>query len=328
MSSALVTGCAGFIGSHLTESLLQDGFHVVGVDCFNANYGRPEKLHNLQRARDWAEFEFVPLDLSRGELTDIVADRDVIFHLAAEPGVRPSWGPRFDSYVRNNIVATQLLLDAVVPWPEKPVVFASSSSIYGNAERLPTPEDVLPQPVSPYGMTKLAGEHLCQLYHANYGLESVCLRYFTVFGPRQRPDMAFHRFLEAAIGNQPIEIYGDGTQTRDFTYVGDVVSATRAAGSTSDIGGAVFNIGGGSQISLNDVLLAVGEATGRRLDVHYSHQRAGDVQDTGADTSRARRLLGFSPAMTFEKGLRAQVEWMVALNGGRSVRESRIAPVG
>jgi nucleoside-diphosphate-sugar epimerase len=310
--NVLVTGCAGFIGSHLAESLLEDGFHVIGVDCFNENYGRRAKLRNLERARDWGEFEFVPIDLSRGDLADLVADCEVVFHLAAEPGVRSSWGHRFQSYVRNNIVATQLLLDTLRTSPSKRVVYASSSSIYGNAERLPTPENVIPEPISPYGTTKLAGEHLCQLYHANFAMDCVCLRYFTVYGPRQRPDMAFHSFIEAARAGNSIEIYGDGHQTRDFTFVDDIVAATRAAGAANDVSGEVFNVGGGSQIAVNEVIRMIGELTGRELTVRYSGNRSGDVTDTGADISLAEAKLGFRPQVGFEEGLQAQFEWLLA----------------
>jgi UDP-glucuronate 4-epimerase len=309
---ALVTGCAGFIGSHLAESLLEDGIPVVGVDCFNANYGRKDKLRNLERAREWDGFEFVPIDLSRGDLSGLVAECDVIFHLAAEPGVRESWGQRFESYMRNNILATQLLLDALKPWPEKRLVYASSSSIYGNAERLPTPEDVIPQPMSPYGTTKLAGEHLCQVYEANYGIESVRLRYFTVYGPRQRPDMAFHRFCLAAIEGSSIEVFGDGRQTRDFTFVSDVVAATRAASVAPDVAGKVFNVGGGSRVAVNDALAQVADLAGRELDVRYVGRRSGDATDTGADTSRAQSILGYQPAVAFEEGLRAEFAWLAA----------------
>ena len=195
---ALVTGCAGFIGSHLAESLLDDGHAVLGIDCFNDNYVRAPKLANLSRARDFDTFEFVPIDLARGDLQDVVAECDTIFHLAAEPGVRSSWGDRFDLYVRNNVLATQRLLEAAVAEPERRFVYASSSSVYGNAARFPTPEEATPAPFSPYGVTKLAGEHLCNLYRANHGVDTVALRYFTVYGPRQRPDMALNRFCRAA----------------------------------------------------------------------------------------------------------------------------------
>ena len=251
---ALVTGCAGFIGSHLTESLLDDGHPVLGIDCFNDNYGRRDKLRNLEQARSWDSFEFVPIDLARGDLRDLVVGCDVVFHLAAEPGVRASWGGRFETFVRNNVLATQHLLDAVSGSPGTRLVYASSSSVYGEAETLPTSEDVVPKPHSPYGVTKLAGEHICSLYHANYGVPVVSLRYFSVYGPRQRPDMAFSRFSRSLIEGAPIEVFGDGRQTRDFTYVTDVVSATRAAAQAEGAAGGVYNIGGGSRISVLEAL--------------------------------------------------------------------------
>ena len=309
---ALVTGCAGFIGSRLTETLLQDGDHVVGVDCFNENYGRREKLRNIEHAREWAEFEFVPIDLSRGELQDLVAECDVVFHLAAEPGVRASWGTRFDAYLRNNVLATQHLLEATRSWPGKRFVYASSSSIYGQAERLPTPEEVTPRPFSPYGTTKLAGEHLCTLYHGNYGVETVSLRYFSVYGPRQRPDMAFSSFCRAAVRGERITVFGDGTQTRDFTYVDDVVAATRAAAAADGVVGGVYNVGGGSRIGLADAIDLIGDLAGGGLQVDHLPAQEGDVRDTGADIERARRDLGFDPRTDFAAGLAAQFEWVVA----------------
>ena len=312
MMKALVTGCAGFIGSHLSESLLQDGGHVVGVDCFNANYARQEKLLNLGHAQEWAGFEFVPIDLSRGDLSDFVADCDVIFHLAAEPGVRESWGQRFEWYVRNNIVATQLLLDALAPWPDKRLVYASSSSIYGDAQRLPTAEGVIPRPISPYGMTKLAGEHLCQMYRRNYGSDVVTLRYFSVYGPRQRPDMAFHRFCQAALAGRPINVFGDGTQTRDFTFVSDVVWATRLASTAPEVAGRTFNIGGGSQIAVNEALELIGELAGRQLDVRFVKPQSGDPEATSADIASAQTELAFVPMVNFGDGLRAQFDSMTS----------------
>src|SRR3954468_10641801 len=251
---ALVTGCAGFVGSHLTESLLADGHRVLGVDCFNDNYGRADKLDNLHHAQEWDTFEFVPIDLARGDLADLVADAEVVYHLAAEPGVRSSWGVRFDTYLRNNVLATQHLLEAARENPALRFVYASSSSIYGQAETLPTREDTIPAPHSPYGTTKLAGEHMCSLYHANHGVQTVSLRYFTVYGPRQRPDMAFNIFCRAAVRGSPITVFGDGRQTRDFTYVSDVVAATRAPAAVSGVSGQVFNVGGGSRIALADAI--------------------------------------------------------------------------
>ena len=315
MSRCLVTGCAGFIGSHLAEALLDDGVGVVGVDCFNANYGRREKLRNLDKAREWDAFDFVPVDLSRGDLEDLVAGCDTVFHLAAEPGVRHSWGPRFEAYVRNNVLATQILLDALRPWPDKRLVYASSSSVYGNAERLPTPESALPDPVSPYGATKLAAEHLCRMYWSNFGVRAVSLRYFSVYGPRQRPDMAFTRFCRAALAGEAIDVYGDGTQTRDFTYVEDVVSATRAASAAEDAVGEVLNIGGGSRTSVREALGIIAGLAGRELDVRHHPRSSGDARDTAADTARARLRLGYEPRTTIAEGIERQFEWARA---GRS----------
>jgi UDP-glucuronate 4-epimerase len=307
---ALVTGCAGFIGSHLTESLLRDGISVIGVDCFNANYGRAQKLDNLHSALDWKAFEFVPLDLATGDLADLVREVDVVFHLAAEPGVRSSWGEQFKRYMTNNILATQQLLRALEQVPGKRLVNASSSSIYGQAETLPTCEDAPAAPRSPYGLTKLAGEHLCNVYHANHGLEVTSLRYFTVFGPRQRPDMAFNIFCRAALKNDEINIYGDGYQTRDFTFVADVVAATRAAATASIDSGGAYNIGGGLRGSLRDVLSAIEKLAGRELKLNFECEQAGDVRDTGADTSKARADLGFSPTTSLDDGIAAEFEWL------------------
>lgn len=307
---ALVTGCAGFIGSTLAESLLADGHSVVGVDSFNDNYSRELKQQNLERAQSHGAFDFVSMDLTGGELGDLVEDSEVVFHLAAEPGVRPSWGSRFEQYLRNNVLATHHLLEATKESPEKRFVYASSSSIYGEAERLPTPESITPAPFSPYGMTKLSGEHLCRSYHANYGIAAVMLRYFTVFGPRQRPDMAFDRFFRAVLDERAIELYGDGRQTRDFTYVDDVVAATRAAAQAEGVEGEVFNIGGGSRISLNEVIELIGEITDRPVEVNRTPRQRGDVRDTGADIAAARDRLGFQPNVGVEDGLRRQWEWV------------------
>jgi UDP-glucose 4-epimerase len=307
---AVVTGCAGFIGSHLTESLLADGVEVVGVDCFNDNYARQQKLANLAQAREWVHFDFVPVDLTRGRVDDLVADADVVFHLAAEPGVRPSWGDRFDTYVRNNLLATQLLLESVRSAPERRFVYASSSSVYGEADIFPTSESAAVRPHSPYGVTKLSAEHLCFAYRSNLGLDVVALRYFSVYGPRQRPDMAFHRFCRAALEGRPLLVFGDGEQSRDFTHVDDVVRATRAAATARRFDERVFNIGGGSRVTLNQTLKILTEIAGKTLEVVHGGREQGDVRDTGADIGRARRVLGFDPAVKLEQGLAAEFEWM------------------
>jgi UDP-glucuronate 4-epimerase len=309
---ALVTGCAGFIGSQLAESLLSDGHEVVGVDALTDTYASEVKLGNLERAKEFDTFRFLAVDLTQTHLGALVEECDAIFHLAAEPGVRTSWGDRFESYTRNNVVATQRLLEAAKDWPDKRLVFASSSSVYGDAEVLPTPEDVLPRPFSPYGVTKLAAEHLCVLYQGNYGVQTVALRFFSTYGPRQRPDMAFHRFCRAALHREPLTVFGNGEQTRDFTFVADVVSATRAAAISPAAPGHIYNVGGGSRVSVNEALELIASFAGHPLEVRHLESEKGDVRNTGADTSRARRDLGFNPTTTVEAGLQAEFEWMLS----------------
>jgi nucleoside-diphosphate-sugar epimerase len=324
---ALVTGCAGFIGSHLTEALLDAGHSVVGIDCFNDNYGRAQKLANLRHVREWSRFEFVPIDLSRGELAEFVDSAEVIFHLAAEPGVRSSWGLRYERYLHNNILATQHILHACRGREDVRIVFASSSSVYGSAQPgAPSAEHSPTRPISPYGQTKLSAEQLCSMHRAELGMDIVCLRYFTVFGPRQRPDMAFHRFLRAALRGEPIEVYGDGAQTRDFTYVKDIVAATLAAAAAPRLPVEAINIGGGSPTSLRAALDLVAELTGRPLDIHHAPREHGDARDTAADTTLARQLLGFVPQTGLELGLQAQLEWIEPLvrRDGRG-RDGRLA---
>ena len=307
--SALVTGCAGFIGSHLTESLLADGHSVLGVDCFNDNYRRSDKRANLQIASDYARFELVTGDLVELDVAALVEQVDVIYHLAGEPGVRSSWGSRFDTYTHHNVAATQRLLEVT---EAQRFVYASSSSIYGDALTLPTHEDETPRPLSPYGVTKLAAEHLCVLYGEEHGVDTVALRYFSVYGPRQRPDMAFRRFCEAIHAGEPIEVFGDGRQTRDFTYVGDIVDATRAAAQADTPTGRVYNIGGGNRTSLRCALEVLAGLAGRPLDLRHHDRESGDVMDTGADTTRAERELGFSPRTSLADGLAAELEWVRA----------------
>src|ERR671915_1881967 len=307
---ALVTGCAGFIGSHLTESLLGDGHEVLGVDCFNNNYERSQKLANLRTALDSDSFRFARCDLAEADASRLLDGRDAVFHLAAEPGVRSSWGARFDVYLRNNVAATQRLLDSAMPLADIRFVYASSSSVYGDAETLPTPEDTPPRPLSPYGVTKLGAEQLCLLYHVNHGLQTVALRYFSVYGPRQRPDMAFNRFCRAALADEPITLFGDGRQTRDFTYVADVVAATRAAARADAAPGGVYNVGGGSRVSLRRTLEVLENVSGSRLDVRCEPREPGDAANTGADITRARRDLGFAPNTSLEAGLLAEYDWM------------------
>lgn len=309
---AVVTGCAGFIGSHLSTALLERGAEVTGLDCFTDYYPRAAKEANLAPLRDRRGFRFIEDRLEKMDLAPLVDGATHVFHLAAQAGVRKSWGRDFRTYTVDNVDATQALLEAIKERPIARLVYASSSSVYGDAAEIPMREDARPQPVSPYGVTKLAAEQLCSLYHANFGVPAVSLRYFTVYGPRQRPDMAFHRFLRASLKSQPITLYGDGLQTRDFTYVGDAVAATVAAGDRG-VPGGVYNIGGGSRVSMNEVLALIERVTGRPLDVRREPAQKGDMRDTYADTSRARADLLFAPSVTLEEGLRAEKDWLAGL---------------
>ncbi|MGH9037826.1 MAG: NAD-dependent epimerase/dehydratase family protein [Acidimicrobiia bacterium] len=301
---ALVTGAAGFVGSTLSEHLIACGDEVLGVDCFTDYYERSVKERNLARLRGMPGFTFIEDDLADAPLEHLVSSVDTVFHLAGQPGVRGSWGGNFETYLRNNIRVTQRLLEAVRPVGLKSFVYASSSSIYGDAQSLPTPETVCPRPVSPYGVTKLAAEHLCELYRTSYGIPTASLRLFTVYGPRQRPDMAFSRLVRAAVTGSVFELYGDGTQTRDFTYVDDVVRAMRNTAVKEWRG--VANIGGGERTSLA-AAMAVIEGLCGHLQVVRRDVAVGDVGHTGADTTLARAELGFAPETTIEVGLPAMV---------------------
>jgi nucleoside-diphosphate-sugar epimerase len=312
----LVTGAAGFVGSSLCDALLVEGHEVVGVDCFLDYYPRAVKERNLATARDFDRFTFTEGDLLAADLPDLLRDAEVVFHLAAQPGVRASWGTTFDKYSDNNVLATQRLLEACRATRPRRVVYASSSSVYGNPERLPVQEADQTRPVSPYGVTKLAAEHLCRLYFLNFQVPAVSLRYFTVYGPRQRPDMAFHKFIRRGLLRQPIEILGDGTQTRDFTYVDDVVTVTRAA-ADSGVPGEVYNVGGGARWVLKDVLSALERVLDTPLEIQSRPTAPGDVHDTFADTTQARRQLKFAPSTAVEEGLRKEADWVIrALEAG------------
>jgi nucleoside-diphosphate-sugar epimerase len=309
--NALITGVAGFIGSTLADRLLDEGARVTGIDCFTDYYPRELKDANLAALRGRPRFTFLQSTIQRAPLADLLSDTTHVFHLAAQAGVRKSWGRDFQVYTTNNIEATQVLLEASVGTRIEKLVYASSSSVYGDNTPLPMKESALPAPLSPYGVTKLAAEHLCNLYHANHGVPCVSLRYFTVYGPRQRPDMAFNRFIRATIGGQAITLYGDGEQTRDFTFVADAAAATAAAG-TRGVPGRVYNIGGGSRVSVNQVLDVIARLAGRPLDVRREATQKGDMRDTFADTTRARAELGFAPTVTIEEGLAAEYAWLAA----------------
>jgi nucleoside-diphosphate-sugar epimerase len=311
---ALITGAAGFIGSHLAEACLEQGFEVVGVDSLTTYYSPTAKVRNAQRFRDHPRCRLLEQDILDLDLPSLLADTDVVFHLAAQAGVRASWGQSFDVYTQLNVTVLQRLLEAARGANLDRFVFASSSSVYGDAESFPTTEDTTPRPVSPYGATKVLGESLVYLYYRNYGVPATSLRYFSVYGPRQRPDMAFHRAIEAALDDREFVVYGDGGQTRDFTYVDDIVAATMAAGKRS-VPGSVYNIGGGSRISMLEALDLVRELTGG-LRVRHSPGQRGDARDTAADISRAAEDLGYEPRFTIPDGLGRQVAWH------RSIRES------
>lgn len=302
---ALVTGCAGFIGSSLVDRLLRDGYEVIGIDRFSDYYARDLKERNLSSAMKHPRFALLEEDILD---MDDFPPVDYVFHLAAQAGVRASWGKSFEVYTRDNILATQRLLEFYKSRKIRKFVYSSSSSVYGDVE-LPMREDRMVQPVSPYGVTKLAAEHLCSLYWKNHGVPTVSLRYFTVYGPRQRPDMGINKFVRAILNGETIAIYGDGTQTRDFTYIDDVVEANVLA-ATSDVRGEVFNIGGGNRISVNDLIAAIEAATGKSAAVEHSAEQKGDVKDTRADTRKAAEFLGWHARTGIARGLERYVDWI------------------
>ena len=309
---ALVTGAAGFIGSHLTGALLDRGATVIGLDCFTDYYPRAIKEANLDQNRHREGFRFVEARIQDADLPSLVDGVTHVFHLAAQAGVRKSWGRDFNTYTENNVEASQQLLEACVGRLLHRFVYASSSSLYGDNVAIPMREDALPQPVSPYGVTKLAAEQLCYLYQVNHGVPATSLRYFTVYGPRQRPDMAFHRFIRAALEGAPITLYGDGEQTRDFTFVTDAVAGTMAAGDRG-VPGRAYNLGGGSRVTVNHVLEIIGRVTGRPLTIRREPAQKGDMRDTYADTSLARADLGFAPRVSLQEGIEAEYRWLSTL---------------
>jgi len=308
----VVTGAAGFIGSHLAETLLDRGHDVIGIDAFTGRYAPADKWGNLSGLLARPGFELHRVDLATADVGSLLAGATAVFHLAAQPGVRTSFGPGFSGYLHDNVLATQRLLESCVRAEVPRLVFASSSSVYGDSPSYPTTEESRTRPVSPYGVTKLAAEHLCQAYArlAAPSMVVAILRYFTVYGPRQRPDMGFRRFIEAALGDRPIVVYGDGRQTRDFTYVDDVVRATLLA-MAAPVEAEAINIGGGHQVSLNEAIDLIGAATGRRLRTDRRPPLAGDARHTGADGTRAEALLGYRPETGLATGLAAQVAWVL-----------------
>jgi nucleoside-diphosphate-sugar epimerase len=301
---AIVTGASGFIGSHVCESLLVGGNEVVGIDSFTDYYDPGRKHANVGALREWDGFQLHQADLLTASLERIFDGADVIFHLAGQPGVRPSWGQEFGTYVDRNIRATQRVLESARSMPLRKLVYASSSSVYGDAEAYPTPETVRPRPVSPYGVTKLAAEHLCELYRTSFGLPTASLRLFTVYGPRQRPDMAFSRLVKAALAKQTFTLYGDGEQTRDFTFVEDVVDAMLQVAYSGWTG--VANVGGGARTSMKEVVRII-EGLTQPIQITYAPAQRGDARHTAADTTLAREAFGYRPRVQLGEGLARMV---------------------
>jgi nucleoside-diphosphate-sugar epimerase len=308
---SIVTGSAGFIGSHLSEALLARGDRVLGVDSFDPYYGRRLKRRNLSGPLSHPRFRFVEADLLRFPLKKHLGRGSRIYHLAGQPGVRGSWGEEFKRYTRNNIQATQAVYEAASRSGKGVrVIYASSSSIYGDQPPGAMKEGALPNPISPYGVTKLAAEHLGRLYGKAKGLPVTSLRFFTVYGPRQRPDMAFNRFIAAVSRGQPIDIYGDGRQLRDFTFVSDIVAGVVAAGEIA-APSPIYNLGGSSPVPLSEAVRTLGKVSGRPVRIRRLPLPIGDPRTTWADTRLARRELGFRPKVRLAEGLAAQLDWQV-----------------
>ena len=314
MATHIVTGVAGFIGSHLAETILQQGDRIIGVDQINDYYNVNQKRANVAHLKQYSGFKFIEADIQQLDWSELLKDVNVIYHQAAQAGVRASWGESFRHYTERNINATQVILEAAKEANSlQRFVYASTSSVYGNAETMPTDETVPPQPVSPYGITKLAAERMCWLYHQNFNVPVTALRYFTVYGPRQRPDMAFHKFFKAAIKDEAISIYGDGQQTRDFTFVSDAVAANLAAATVPEAVGEIFNIGGGSRAVLMDVLAIMEDVIGHPIKKEYVARARGDARHTSADISKARSILGYNPQVPLAEGLAKEWEWVKPL---------------
>ena len=314
-SHALVTGAAGFIGSHLCERLLRDGVRVTGVDCFTDYYDPALKRHNILASIGHPAFQLIELDLASADL-NALPEVDVVFHQAAQPGVRASWGAEFSVYTHHNVLATQRLLERYRGHALERFVYASSSSIYGDAERYPTDESLMPRPFSPYGVTKLAGEHLLNLYGRNFGLATAALRYFTVYGPRQRPDMAFHRFCRSMLRGEPIVVYGDGRQSRDFTFIDDCIEANVRAWKRAAPQG-VYNVGGGSQVEVLEAIQMLERHLGVKAIIQLEPRPPGDPMRTRADAGRIRADFDFVPSTPIDQGLEAEAAWARGVYAGQ-----------
>lgn len=306
----LVTGAAGFIGSHLCEKLLTNKKNeVVGVDTFIGPTSEELKQVNVQNLRKQSRFQLIEADLLTANLEEMLRGIDVIYHLAGMPGVRSSWGKDFDPYVTNNILVTQRLLEAVKDTPLKKLIYASTSSVYGEKEGK-VMENAYLTPLSPYGITKLTGEHLCNVYLKSYNIPIVTVRFFTVYGPRQRPDMAFHRFIAQMLKGEPITIYGDGTQSRDFTYISDCIDGIFSIVDKEDLIGQTINIGGKERATVNEVISFIEQITGKKVTFHYLPRITGEPKHTWADISNAQKLLGYNPKISLMEGLTKEIDYI------------------
>ena len=309
---SLITGVAGFIGSHLAERLLALNHQVIGIDAFLDNYERPFKEKNLAAVLNHPGFVFLNQDILRSDLPDLLQGVSYVFHLAGQPGVRSSWGKEFVRYSDNNLMATQMLLEAVKKAQPAKFVYASTSSVYGDTDDLPMREEGQTRPVSPYGVSKLAAEHLCYLYWKAFKVPTVALRFFTVYGPRQRPDMFFHIFMRGLLRNEEIPLYDDGEQTRDFTYCSDIVDGVLGAAFYAG-SGEVFNLGGGAETSLLNAIALIEKIAGRKAQLRRSDRQKGDVRHTRASIEAARAKLDYEPRVGLEMGLARQWDWIKSL---------------
>lgn len=310
MKTALITGVAGFIGSSLAEKLLKDNFKVIGIDSFTNYYSPHIKEKNIENCLKHSNFSFIHQDLDTLDLSTIFENTEYVFHLSAQPGARASWGKEFTTYVKNNISVTQKILESLKNNTTlKKFIFASSSSVYGNQSSIMNEDTSLTKPVSPYGVTKLASENLVNLYFKNYEIPIISLRYFTAYGPKQRPDMAFTRFFHSIIKDKKLIIFGNGEQTRDFTYVDDVVKATMNA-AASDHVGEILNIGGGSVFSLMQITEFMKEITGKELEIDFKKEQKGDVKHTSADISKSENLINYKSNTDIKYGLTQQYEYI------------------
>jgi nucleoside-diphosphate-sugar epimerase len=309
---SLVTGVAGFVGSHLAERLLGIDHDVVGIDSFLDNYAAPFKKKNLLLLAQHPRFDFRDQDILSADLKELLRGVSYVFHLAGQPGVRSSWGAEFAKYTQNNVMATQALLEASKEAGLEKFVYASTSSVYGDTDDLPMREDGRTRPVSPYGVSKLAAEHLCYLYWKAFGVPTVSLRFFTVYGPRQRPDMFFHIFMRGLLRDEQVPLYDDGEQTRDFTFCSDIVDGLLGAAFYPG-SGEVFNLGGGSETSILKVIATVEKLAGRNVKLQRLDRQKGDVRHTRASIEAAKANLGFAPKISLDAGLAMEWEWIKSL---------------